>query len=151
MDSCVSCLNVALLTEFRKAKGSLHWRKLTVLKVLVADNIQVYWKSQQQLCSGINSAKEGLLYRYQWLDSIQLWQRTGNEWNAFTLQPYNPSILRLINTLSRLLMLKAVAGMVWRNGWWIKQLLVGMAWMSSMSATSGLHRSLMKKWDTKKM
>ena len=78
-----------------------------------------------------------------------------NEQVSYLYQPYNPSILRLINNVIKQLTLK-VNGLVCVVRWLVTNRLFHFlsewAWMSSMSATSVLRtRSLMKKLDTAKM
>ncbi len=153
---------VALLTEFRTAKGILEEEKAKLLAegVAVADDIQVgiMMKSQLQLCLRINLLKKLIFFSIGTNDLIQYTMAADrmNEQVSYLYQPYNPSILRLINNVIKAAHAEGKwAGMCGEmaGDQTAVPLLVGMGLDEfSMSATSVLRtRSLMKKLDTAKM
>ena len=153
---------VALLTEFRTAKGILEEEKAKLLAegVAVADDIQVGIMIEIPAAAMLADqfAKEVDFFSIGTNDLIQYTMAADrmNEQVSYLYQPYNPSILRLINNV-----IKAAHS----EGKWAGMcgemagdqtavpLLVGMGLDEfSMSATSVLRtRSLMKKLDTAKM
>ena len=153
---------VALLTEFRTAKGILEEEKAKLLAegVAVADDIQVGIMIEIPAAAMLADqfAKEVDFFSIGTNDLIQYTMAADrmNEQVSYLYQPYNPSILRLINNV-----IKAAhaedkwAGMCGEmaGDQTAVPLLVGMGLDEfSMSATSVLRtRSLMKKLDTAKM
>ncbi|HEM5491494.1 TPA: phosphoenolpyruvate--protein phosphotransferase [Streptococcus suis] len=153
---------VALLTEFRAAKAILEEEKAKLLAegVAVADDIQVGIMIEIPAAAMIADqfAKEVDFFSIGTNDLIQYTMAADrmNEQVSYLYQPYNPSILRLINNV-----IKAAHS----EGKWAGMcgemagdqqavpLLVGMGLDEfSMSATSVLRtRSLMKTLDTAKM
>ncbi|AMP66383.1 MULTISPECIES: phosphoenolpyruvate--protein phosphotransferase [Streptococcus] len=153
---------VALLTEFRTAKGILEEEKAKLVAegVAVADDIQVGIMIEIPAAAMLADqfAKEVDFFSIGTNDLIQYTMAADrmNEQVSYLYQPYNPSILRLINNV-----IKAAHS----EGKWAGMcgemagdqtavpLLVGMGLDEfSMSATSVLRtRSLMKKLDTAKM
>ncbi|ELW74262.1 phosphoenolpyruvate-protein phosphotransferase [Streptococcus thermophilus MTCC 5460] len=153
---------VALLTEFRTAKGILEEEKAKLVAegVAVADDIEVGIMIEIPAAAMLADqfAKEVDFFSIGTNDLIQYTMAADrmNEQVSYLYQPYNPSILRLINNV-----IKAAHA----EGKWAGicgemagdqtavPLLVGMGLDEfSMSATSILRtRSLMKKLDTAKM
>ncbi|URZ87163.1 phosphoenolpyruvate--protein phosphotransferase [Floricoccus penangensis] len=153
---------VALLTEFRAAKKVFDEEKANLLNegVSVADDIQVGIMIEIPAAAMLADqfAKEVDFFSIGTNDLIQYTMAADrmNEQVSYLYQPYNPSILRLINNV-----IKAAHA----EGKWAGMcgemagdqiavpLLVGMGLDEfSMSATSVLKtRSLMKKLDTKQM
>ena len=153
---------VALLTEFRSAKAMLEEEKakLTSEGIAVSDDIQVGIMIEIPAAAMLADqfAKEVDFFSIGTNDLIQYTMASDrmNEKVSYLYQPYNPSILRLINNV-----IKAAHA----EGKWVGMcgemagdqtavpLLVGMGLDEfSMSATSVLRtRSLMKKLDTAKM
>ena len=153
---------VALLTEFRTAKGILEEEKAKLVAegVAVADDIEVGIMIEIPAAAMLADqfAKEVDFFSIGTNDLIQYTMAADrmNEQVSYLYQPYNPSILRLINNV-----IKAAHA----DGKWAGMcgemagdqtavpLLVGMGLDEfSMSATSILRtRSLMKKLDTAKM
>ncbi|HFI0039670.1 TPA: phosphoenolpyruvate--protein phosphotransferase [Streptococcus suis] len=153
---------VALLTEFRAAKAILEEEKAKLLAegVAVADDIQVGIMIEIPAAAMIADqfAKEVDFFSIGTNDLIQYTMAADrmNEQVSYLYQPYNPSILRLINNV-----IKAAHS----EGKWAGMcgemagdqqavpLLVGMGLDEfSMSATSVLRtRSLMKTLDSAKM
>ena len=153
---------VALLTEFRTAKGILEEEKAKLVAegVAVADDIEVGIMIEIPAAAMLADqfAKEVDFFSIGTNDLIQYTMAADrmNEQVSYLYQPYNPSILRLINNV-----IKAAHS----EGKWAGMcgemagdqtavpLLVGMGLDEfSMSATSVLRtRSLMKKLDTAKM
>ena len=153
---------VALLTEFRTAKGILEEEKAKLVAegVAVADDIEVGIMIEIPAAAMLADqfAKEVDFFSIGTNDLIQYTMAADrmNEQVSYLYQPYNPSILRLINNV-----IKAAPA----EGKWAGMcgemagdqtavpLLVGMGLDEfSMSATSILRtRSLMKKLDTAKM
>ncbi|MCE2153171.1 phosphoenolpyruvate--protein phosphotransferase [Streptococcus thermophilus] len=153
---------VALLTEFRTAKGILEEEKAKLVAegVAVADDIEVGIMIEIPAAAMLADqfAKEVDFLSIGTNDLIQYTMAADrmNEQVSYLYQPYNPSILRLINNV-----IKAAhdegkwAGMCGEmaGDQTAVPLLVGMGLDEfSMSATSILRtRSLMKKLDTAKM
>ena len=153
---------VALLTEFRTAKGILEEEKAKLVAegVAVADDIEVGIMIEIPAAAMLADqfAKEVDFFSIGTNDLIQYTMAADrmNEQVSYLYQPYNPSILRLINNV-----IKAAhaedkwAGMCGEmaGDQTAVPLLVGMGLDEfSMSATSVLRtRSLMKKLDTAKM
>lgn len=153
---------VALLTEFRTAKGILEEEKAKLVAegVAVADDIEVGIMIEIPAAAMLADqfAKEVDFFSIGTNDLIQYTMAADrmNEQVSYLYQPYNPSILRLINNV-----IKAAhdegkwAGMCGEmaGDQTAVPLLVGMGLDEfSMSATSILRtRSLMKKLDTAKM
>ncbi|MCR8968026.1 phosphoenolpyruvate--protein phosphotransferase [Streptococcus zalophi] len=153
---------VALLTEFRKAKAVYEQEKakLQAEGVPVADNIQVGIMIEIPAAAMLADqfAKEVDFFSIGTNDLIQYTMAADrmNEQVSYLYQPYNPSLLRLINNV-----IKASHA----EGKWTGMcgemagdqravpLLMGMGLDEfSMSATSILRtRSLMKRLDTEKM
>ncbi|MCU9533933.1 phosphoenolpyruvate--protein phosphotransferase [Streptococcus sp. CSL10205-OR2] len=153
---------VALLTEFRKAKAVYEEEKakLKAEGVPVADNIQVGIMIEIPAAAMLADqfAKEVDFFSIGTNDLIQYTMAADrmNEQVSYLYQPYNPSLLRLINNV-----IKASHA----EGKWTGMcgemagdqravpLLMGMGLDEfSMSATSILRtRSLMKRLDTEKM
>ena len=153
---------VALLTEFRKAKGILEEEKakLQAEGVAVADNIEVGIMIEIPAAAMLADqfAKEVDFFSIGTNDLIQYTMAADrmNEQVSYLYQPYNPSILRLINNVVKAAHAEGKwAGMCGEMAGDQKAvpLLVGIGLDEfSMSATSVLRtRSLMKKLDTKKM
>ena len=153
---------VALLTEFRTAKGILEEEKAKLLAegVAVADDIQVGIMIEIPAAAMLADqfAKEVDFFSIGTNDLIQYTMAADrmNEQVSYLYQPYNPSILRLINNVIK----AAHAAGKWAGmcgemagDQTAVPLLVGMGLDEfSMSATSVLRtRSLMKKLDTAKM
>ena len=153
---------VALLKEFRTAKAILEEEKAKLVAegVAVADDIQVGIMIEIPAAAMLADqfAKEVDFFSIGTNDLIQYTMAADrmNEQVSYLYQPYNPSILRLINNV-----IKAAhaedkwAGMCGEmaGDQTAVPLLVGMGLDEfSMSATSVLRtRSLMKKLDTAKM
>ena len=153
---------VALLTEFRAAKGILEEEKAKLLAegVAVADNIQVGIMIEIPAAAMLADqfAKEVDFFSIGTNDLIQYTMAADrmNEQVSYLYQPYNPSILRLINNVIKAAHAEGKwAGMCGEmaGDQTAVPLLVGIGLDEfSMSATSVLRtRSLMKKLDTKKM
>ena len=153
---------VALLTEFRTAKGILEEEKAKLVAegVAVADDIEVGIMIEIPAAAMLADqfAKEVDFFSIGTNDLIQYTMAADrmNEQVSYLYQPYNPSILRLINNVIK----AAHAGGKWAGmcgemagDQTAVPLLVGMGLDEfSMSATSVLRtRSLMKKLDTAKM
>ncbi|HFU4200351.1 TPA: phosphoenolpyruvate--protein phosphotransferase [Streptococcus suis] len=153
---------VALLTEFRAAKAILEEEKANLLAegVAVANDIQVGIMIEIPAAAMLADqfAKEVDFFSIGTNDLIQYTMAADrmNEQVSYLYQPYNPSILRLINNVIK----AAHAGGKWAGmcgemagDQQAVPLLVGMGLDEfSMSATSVLRtRSLMKKLDTAKM
>ena len=153
---------VALLTEFRTAKGILEEEKAKLVAegVAVADDIEVGIMIEIPAAAMLADqfAKEVDFFSIGTNDLIQYTMAADrmNEQVSYLYQPYNPSILRLINNVIK----AAHAEGKWAGGCGemagdqtAVPLLVGMGLDEfSMSATSILRtRSLMKKLDTAKM
>lgn len=153
---------VALLTEFRKAKGILEEEKakLQAEGVAVADNIEVGIMIEIPAAAMLADqfAKEVDFFSIGTNDLIQYTMAADrmNEQVSYLYQPYNPSILRLIDRVVKAAHAESKwAGMCGEmaGDQTAVPLLVGIGLDEfSMSATSVLRtRSLMKKLDTKKM
>ena len=153
---------VALLTEFRTAKGILEEEKAKLLAegVAVADDIQVGIMIEIPAAAMLADqfAKEVDFFSIGTNDLIQYTMAADrmNEQVSYLYQPYNPSILRLINNVIKAAHAEGKwAGMCGEmaGDQTAVPLLVGMGLDEfSMSATSVLRtRSLMKKLDTAKM
>ncbi|AWN18537.1 phosphoenolpyruvate--protein phosphotransferase [Streptococcus sobrinus] len=153
---------VALLTEFRKAKGILEEEKakLQAEGVAVADNIEVGIMIEIPAAAMLADqfAKEVDFFSIGTNDLIQYTMAADrmNEQVSYLYQPYNPSILRLIDRVVKAAHAEGKwAGMCGEmaGDQTAVPLLVGIGLDEfSMSATSVLRtRSLMKKLDTKKM
>ncbi|AWN21157.1 phosphoenolpyruvate--protein phosphotransferase [Streptococcus sobrinus] len=153
---------VALLTEFRKAKGILEEEKakLQAEGVAVADNIEVGIMIEIPAAAMLADqfAKEVDFFSIGTNDLIQYTMAADrmNEQVSYLYQPYNPSILRLIDRVVKSAHAEGKwAGMCGEmaGDQTAVPLLVGIGLDEfSMSATSVLRtRSLMKKLDTKKM
>ena len=153
---------VALLTEFRTAKGILEEEKAKLLAegVAVADDIQVGIMIEIPAAAMLADqfAKEVDFFSIGTNDLIQYTMAADrmNEQVSYLYQPYNPSILRLINNVIKSAHAEGKwAGMCGEmaGDQTAVPLLVGMGLDEfSMSATSVLRtRSLMKKLDTAKM
>ncbi len=153
---------VALLTEFRTAKGILEEEKakLQAEGVAVSDDIQVGIMIEIPAAAMLADqfAKEVDFFSIGTNDLIQYTMAADrmNEQVSYLYQPYNPSILRLINNVIKAAHAEGKwAGMCGEMAGDQKAvpLLVGMGLDEfSMSATSVLRtRSLMKKLDTAKM
>jgi len=153
---------VALLTEFRTAKGILEEEKAKLLAegVAVADNIEVGIMIEIPAAAMLADqfAKEVDFFSIGTNDLIQYTMAADrmNEQVSYLYQPYNPSILRLINNVIKAAHAEGKwAGMCGEmaGDQTAVPLLVGMGLDEfSMSATSVLRtRSLMKKLDTAKM
>ena len=153
---------VALLTEFRTAKGILEEEKAKLVAegVAVADDIEVGIMIEIPAAAMLADqfAKEVDFFSIGTNDLIQYTMAADrmNEQVSYLYQPYNPSILRLINNVIK----AAHAAGKWAGmcgemagDQTAVPLLVGMGLDEfSMSATSVLRtRSLMKKLDTAKM
>ena len=153
---------VALLTEFRTAKGILEEEKAKLVAegVAVADDIQVGIMIEIPAAAMLADqfAKEVDFFSIGTNDLIQYTMAADrmNEQVSYLYQPYNPSILRLINNVIKAAHAEGKwAGMCGEmaGDQTAVPLLVGMGLDEfSMSATSVLRtRSLMKKFDTAKM
>ncbi|MGU8000467.1 phosphoenolpyruvate--protein phosphotransferase [Streptococcus suis] len=153
---------VALLTEFRAAKAILEEEKANLLAegVAVADDIQVGIMIEIPAAAMLADqfAKEVDFFSIGTNDLIQYTMAADrmNEQVSYLYQPYNPSILRLINNVIKAANAEGKwAGMCGEmaGDQQAVPLLVGMGLDEfSMSATSVLRtRSLMKKLDTAKM
>ena len=153
---------VALLTEFRTAKGILEEEKAKLVAegVAVADDIQVGIMIEIPAAAMLADqfAKEVDFFSIGTNDLIQYTMAADrmNEQVSYLYQPYNPSILRLINNVIKAAHAEGKwAGMCGEmaGDQTAVPLLVGMGLDEfSMSATSVLRtRSLMKKLDTAKM
>ncbi|HEM5942108.1 TPA: phosphoenolpyruvate--protein phosphotransferase [Streptococcus suis] len=153
---------VALLTEFRAAKSILDEEKANLLAegVAVADDIQVGIMIEIPAAAMLADqfAKEVDFFSIGTNDLIQYTMAADrmNEQVSYLYQPYNPSILRLINNVIKAAHAEGKwAGMCGEmaGDQQAVPLLVGMGLDEfSMSATSVLRtRSLMKKLDTAKM
>ena len=153
---------VALLTEFRTAKGILEEEKAKLVAegVAVADDIQVGIMIEIPAAAMLADqfAKEVDFFSIGTNDLIQYTMAADrmNEQVSYLYQPYNPSILRLINNVIKSAHAEGKwAGMCGEmaGDQTAVPLLVGMGLDEfSMSATSVLRtRSLMKKLDTAKM
>ena len=153
---------VALLTEFRTAKGILEEEKAKLIAegVAVADDIQVGIMIEIPAAAMLADqfAKEVDFFSIGTNDLIQYTMAADrmNEQVSYLYQPYNPSILRLINNVIKAAHAEGKwAGMCGEmaGDQTAVPLLVGMGLDEfSMSATSVLRtRSLMKKLDTAKM
>ncbi|MCT2902617.1 phosphoenolpyruvate--protein phosphotransferase [Streptococcus thermophilus] len=153
---------VALLTEFRTAKGILEEEKAKLVAegVAVADDIEVGIMIEIPAAAMLADqfAKEVDFFSIGTNDLIQYTMTADrmNEQVSYLYQPYNPSILRLINNVIKAAHAEGKwAGMCGEmaGDQTAVPLLVGMGLDEfSMSATSILRtRSLMKKLDTAKM
>ena len=153
---------VALLTEFRTAKGILEEEKVKLVAegVAVADDIEVGIMIEIPAAAMLADqfAKEVDFFSIGTNDLIQYTMAADrmNEQVSYLYQPYNPSILRLINNVIKSAHAEGKwAGMCGEmaGDQTAVPLLVGMGLDEfSMSATSVLRtRSLMKKLDTAKM
>ena len=153
---------VALLTEFRTAKGILEEEKAKLVAegVAVADDIEVGIMIEIPAAAMLADqfAKEVDFLSIGTNDLIQYTMAADrmNEQVSYLYQPYNPSILRLINNVIKAAHAEGKwAGMCGEmaGDQTAVPLLVGMGLDEfSMSATSVLRtRSLMKKLDTTKM
>ena len=153
---------VALLTEFRTAKGILEEEKAKLVAegVAVADDIEVGIMIEIPAAAMLADqfAKEVDFFSIGTNDLIQYTMAADrmNEQVSYLYQPYNPSILRLINNVIKAAHAESKwAGMCGEmaGDQTAVPLLVGMGLDEfSMSATSVLRtRSLMKKLDTAKM
>ena len=153
---------VALLTEFRTAKGILEEEKAKLVAegVTVADDIEVGIMIEIPAAAMLADqfAKEVDFFSIGTNDLIQYTMAADrmNEQVSYLYQPYNPSILRLINNVIKAAHAEGKwAGMCGEmaGDQTAVPLLVGMGLDEfSMSATSVLRtRSLMKKLDTAKM
>ncbi|HFI0083186.1 TPA: phosphoenolpyruvate--protein phosphotransferase [Streptococcus suis] len=153
---------VALVTEFRAAKAILEEEKAKLLAegVAVADDIQVGIMIEIPAAAMIADqfAKEVDFFSIGTNDLIQYTMAADrmNEQVSYLYQPYNPSILRLINNVIKAAHTEGKwAGMCGEmaGDQQAVPLLVGMGLDEfSMSATSVLRtRSLMKTLDTAKM
>ena len=153
---------VALLTEFRAAKAILEEEKANLLAegVAVADDIQVGIMIEIPAAAMLADqfAKEVDFFSIGTNDLIQYTMAADrmNEQVSYLYQPYNPSILRLINNVIKAAHAEGKwAGMCGEmaGDQQAVPLLVGMGLDEfSMSATSVLRtRSLMKTLDTAKM
>ena len=153
---------VALLTEFRTAKGILEEEKAKLVAegVAVADDIEVGIMIEIPAAAMLADqfAKEVDFFSIGTNDLIQYTMAADrmNEQVSYLYQPYNPSILRLINNVIKSAHAEGKwAGMCGEmaGDQTAVPLLVGMGLDEfSMSATSVLRtRSLMKKLDTAKM
>ena len=153
---------VALLKEFRTAKGILEEEKAKLIAegVAVADDIEVGIMIEIPAAAMLADqfAKEVDFFSIGTNDLIQYTMAADrmNEQVSYLYQPYNPSILRLINNVIKAAHAEGKwAGMCGEmaGDQTAVPLLVGMGLDEfSMSATSILRtRSLMKKLDTAKM
>ena len=153
---------IATLQEFRKAKGILmeEKEKLVAEGVKVSDTLQVGIMIEIPAAAVLahKFAKEVDFFSIGTNDLIQYTMAADrmNEQVSYLYQPYNPSILRLINNVIKAAHAEGKwAGMCGEmaGDQTAVPLLVGMGLDEfSMSATSILRtRSLMKKLDTAKM
>ncbi|MFC4651737.1 phosphoenolpyruvate--protein phosphotransferase [Lactococcus nasutitermitis] len=153
---------VALLTEFRKAKGILleEKAKLVAEGVAVSDAIEVGIMIEIPAAAMLADqfAKEVDFFSIGTNDLIQYSMAADrmNEQVSYLYQPYNPSLLRLINNVIKSAHAEGKwAGMcgAMAGDQTAVPLLMGMGLDEfSMSATSVLQtRSLMKRLDTTKM
>ena len=153
---------IATLGEFRKAKGILmeEKEKLVAEGVKVSDTLQVGIMIEIPAAAVLADqfAKEVDFFSIGTNDLIQYTMAADrmNEQVSYLYQPYNPSILRLINNVIKAAHAEGKwAGMCGEmaGDQTAVPLLVGMGLDEfSMSATSILRtRSLMKKLDTAKM
>ena len=153
---------VALLNEFRTAKGILEEEKAKLVAegVAVADDIEVGIMIEIPAAAMLADqfAKEVDFFSIGTNDLIQYTMAADrmNEQVSYLYQPYNPSILRLINNVIKAAHAEGKwAGMCGEmaGDQTAVPLLVGMGLDEfSMSATSILQtRSLMKRLDTAKM
>ena len=153
---------VALVTEFRAAKKLFDEEKANLLAegVAVADDIQVGIMIEIPAAAMLADqfAKEVDFFSIGTNDLIQYTMAADrmNEQVSYLYQPYNPSILRLINNVIKAAHAEGKwAGMCGEmaGDQTAVPLLVGMGLDEfSMSATSILQtRSLMKRLDTEKM
>ena len=153
---------VALLTEFRAAKAILDEEKANLLAegVAVADDIQVGIMIEIPAAAMLADqfAKEVDFFSIGTNDLIQYTMAADrmNEQVSYLYQPYNPSILRLINNVIKAAHAEGKwAGMCGEmaGDQTAVPFLLGMGLDEfSMSATSILKtRSLMKRLDTTKM
>ena len=153
---------VALLKEFRTAKGILEEEKAKLIAegVAVADNTEVGIMIEIPAAAMLADqfAKEVDFFSIGTNDLIQYTMAADrmNEQVSYLYQPYNPSILRLISNVIKAAHAEGKwAGMCGEmaGDQTAVPLLVGMGLDEfSMSATSVLRtRSLMKKLDTAKM
>lgn len=153
---------VALLKEFRAAKAIFNEEKANLIAegVAVADNIEVGIMIEIPAAAMLADqfAKEVDFFSIGTNDLIQYTMAADrmNEQVSYLYQPYNPSILRLVNNVIKAAHAEGKwAGMCGEMAGDQKAvpLLVGMGLDEfSMSATSVLRtRSLMKKLDTNKM
>jgi len=153
---------VALLTEFRTAKGILEEEKAKLVAegVAVADDIEVGIMIEIPAAAMLADqfAKEVDFFSIGTNDLIQYTMAADrmNEQVSYLYPPYNPSTLRLINNVIKAAHAEGKwAGMCGEmaGDQTAVPLLVGMGLDEfSMSATSVLRtRSLMKKLDTAKM
>lgn len=153
---------VALLKEFRTAKGILEEEKAKLIAegVAVADNIEVGIMIEIPAAAMLADqfAKEVDFFSIGTNDLIQYTMAADrmNEQVSYLYQPYNPSILRLISNVIKAAHAEGKwAGMCGEmaGDQTAVPLLVGIGLDEfSMSATSVLRtRSLMKKLDTAKM
>ena len=153
---------VALLTEFRAAKAILEEEKANLLAegVAVADDIQVGIMIEIPAAAMLADqfAKEVDFFSIGTNDLIQYTMAADrmNEQVSYLYQPYNPSILRLINNVIKAAHAEGKwAGMCGEmaGDQQAVPLLMGLGLDEfSMSATSVLRtRSLMKKLDSAKM
>lgn len=153
---------VALVTEFRAAKKLFDEEKANLLAegVAVADDIQVGIMIEIPAAAMLADqfAKEVDFFSIGTNDLIQYTMAADrmNEQVSYLYQPYNPSILRLINNVIKAAHAESKwAGMCGEmaGDQTAVPLLVGMGLDEfSMSATSILQtRSLMKRLDTAKM
>ena len=153
---------VALLTEFRTAKGILEEEKAKLVAegVAVADDIEVGIMIEIPAAAMLADqfAKEVDFFSIGTNDLIQYTMAADriNEQVSYLYQPYNPSILRLINNVIKAAHAEGKwAGMCGEmaGDQTAVPLLLGMGLDEfSMSATSILKtRSLMKRLDTTKM
>ena len=153
---------VALLTEFRAAKAILEEEKANLLAegVAVADDIQVGIMIEIPAAAMLADqfAKEVDFFSIGTNDLIQYTMAADrmNEQLSYLYQPYNPSILRLINNVIKAAHAEGKwAGMCGEmaGDQQAVPLLMGLGLDEfSMSATSVLRtRSLMKKLDSAKM
>ena len=153
---------VALLTEFRTAKGILEEEKAKLVAegVAVADDIEVGIMIEIPAAAMLADqfAKEVDFFSIGTNDLIQYTMAADrmNEQVSYLYQPYNPSILRLVDHVVKAAHAEGKwAGMCGEmaGDQTAVPLLVGIGLDEfSMSATSVLRtRSLMKKLDTAKM
>jgi phosphotransferase system enzyme I (PtsI) len=153
---------VALVTEFRKAKAIYEEEKANLVNegVAVADNIEVGIMIEIPAAAVLADqfAKEVDFFSIGTNDLIQYTMAADrmNQQVSYLYQPYNPSILRLINNVVKAAHAEGKwAGMcgAMAGDQTAVPLLMGIGLDEfSMSATSVLQtRSLMKRLDSKKM